>query len=110
MFKSDRIFYIANQLTGKTEWFFQARNGHNIGPYDSRQEAETTLQQFIKECISTGNSGERKLENQDFEPLTSQPDTQTIVNFEPKDNIDDNIDMDMDMDMDIDMDDNIIWY
>ncbi len=100
MFKSDRIFYIANQLTGKTEWFFQARNGHNIGPYNSRQEAEAILQQFIKECISTGSYDERKPKNQDSEPLTSISDTQTIVYFEPKDNIDDITDMD----------DNIIWY
>ncbi|MFI3187084.1 MAG: DUF6316 family protein [Methylococcaceae bacterium] len=100
MFKSDRIFYIANQLTGKTEWFFQARNGHNIGPYNSRQEAETILPQFIEECISTGSYGERKAKNQDSEPLTSISDTQTAVYFEPKDNIDDITDMD----------DNIIWY
>ncbi|MCX7100341.1 MAG: DUF6316 family protein [Methylobacter sp.] len=58
MFKADRIFYINNLRNGKVEWYFQAREG-DVGPYKSKEEAQTVLKEYIAECIKQGNTGGR---------------------------------------------------
>ncbi len=62
MFKPDRIFSTHNQKTGKAEWYFQAREG-NVGPYETRKQAEFMLQKFIETCVELGYSGGRKQES-----------------------------------------------
>jgi hypothetical protein len=58
MFEVDRTFYINNQLTGKIEWYFQAREGDS-GYYESIEEARAMLKAFIKECIELKKTGGR---------------------------------------------------
>lgn len=44
-FRCDRFFLIGNQ------WFFSTREGKDVGPYDSREQAQHGLNLFI-ECIT----------------------------------------------------------
>lgn len=58
MFNVDRIYSQNSPKSGMTQWYFQAREG-NIGPYRSRQQAETMLKKFIQSCLETGQTGGR---------------------------------------------------
>jgi hypothetical protein len=62
MFTPDKIFATQNQKAGKPEWYFQAREG-NVGPYETRNQAELMLKKFIETCIELGYSGGRKQES-----------------------------------------------
>ena len=63
MFTVDRVFSLKNHKTGMTDWYFQAREG-NVGPYQSKQQAEAMLKEFIQTCIRLGHTGGRGGENQ----------------------------------------------
>ena len=78
MFEVDRTYYVNNGKTGKIEWYFQAREG-NSGPYESKQEAQLMLQEFIKENIEYGNTGGR---NSKEDRPTSK--AQVTFKFRPK--------------------------
>lgn len=62
MFAPNRIFSMHRIATGKTEWYFQAREG-NIGPYPTKSQAELMLEKFIQTCIELGYAGGRKWEH-----------------------------------------------
>ena len=46
-FRSDRFFH------DNGKWYFQAREGNVEGPYHSRSEAETRLNEYIR-IVSSG--------------------------------------------------------
>ena len=56
MFKADRIYSTQNQSTGATEWFIQCREGE-LGPYQSRRQAEYNLESFKTTCIKLSGNG-----------------------------------------------------
>jgi len=58
--RATRIFIQRNLETGKTEWFFTAREG-NYGPFGSKEIAKQALNAFIQRCIENGDDGERRL-------------------------------------------------
>jgi len=58
MFRPERIFNQLNSKTGRTEWFFSAREG-NFGPFSSKEVANKELTVFRNHCIATGNDGGR---------------------------------------------------
>lgn len=78
MFTVDRVFSVQNPKSGLTEWYFQAREG-NVGPYETKAEAKSMLQSFIKKCIETKNTGGRG-KNCQSHPLALE--TQAFLNFE----------------------------
>jgi hypothetical protein len=80
MFKADRTFSIKNEKTGLPEWYFQAREG-NAGPFESKQEAQVALKEFIKACIATGNTGGREPNGAESTQKTAQLKNQTVFNF-----------------------------
>lgn len=80
MFKPDRIYSTRNQATGKIEWFFQTREG-NVGPYQTRVEAEQMLKKFIQACIDLGYTGGRKQENKNSRAAL---ELQSLLHFELK--------------------------
>ncbi|MBL1265243.1 hypothetical protein [Candidatus Methylomicrobium oryzae] len=59
MFKAARIYIQRNLKTGKTEWFFKAREG-DFGPFSCKEVAKQELDLFIKQCIEKGEDGGRK--------------------------------------------------
>ncbi|WP_374089479.1 hypothetical protein [Methylomicrobium lacus] len=58
MFRPERIFNQLNPKTGRTEWFFYAREGI-FGPFISKESATKELTVFRNHCIATGNDGGR---------------------------------------------------
>lgn len=80
MFKPHRVFSVKNQASGKPEWYFQAREG-NIGPYDSRVQAEFMLKKFVERCIELGSHGGR---NSDKKDSSTAVKLQSFLNYELK--------------------------
>lgn len=74
MFKADRIYSLKNAQTGKLNWFFQAREGDS-GPYETKQEAEIMLKEYIEECIETGNAGGRNKDEPQQKFATFDPNS-----------------------------------
>jgi hypothetical protein len=58
MFSVDRTFSQKNHKAGTKEWFFEAREGM-IGPFESREAAAQSLQEFIGLWIASGDDGGR---------------------------------------------------
>lgn len=83
MFKPDRIFSAQQQKTGMMEWYFQAREG-NIGPYETREQADAMLQKFIATCIELGHTGGREQKDQS---TSTALQVQNFLNFEAKGDI-----------------------
>jgi len=69
MFEADRIFYMNNISNGNKGWYFQAREGI-AGAYDSIEEVQFMLKEYIKECIGSGNTGRRNPKRVQNEPIT----------------------------------------
>ena len=47
-FRSERIFSVGN------EWFFSTREGEDVGPFESKEEASAALTLFLRE-MATNN-------------------------------------------------------
>ncbi|MBL1264913.1 DUF6316 family protein [Methylomicrobium sp. RS1] len=62
MFRAARIYIQRNLKTGKTEWFFKAREG-DFGPFASKEIAFHELNAFIDQCIEKGSDGGRNSGN-----------------------------------------------
>ena len=48
-FRSERVF-----LSGSSDWYFQTREGVDVGPYESQFEAEIEaglLKELLSECV-----------------------------------------------------------
>lgn len=58
MFTSNRIISYTNLSSGNISWFFLAREGA-FGPFDSKQYTVAVLEQFVKNCIESNNTGGR---------------------------------------------------
>lgn len=80
MFKPGRIFSIQNQKTGSIEWYFQAREG-NVGPYQSKKQAESMLKKFIETCIELHQTGGRE---QGSKNSTEALQLQSLLHYEFK--------------------------
>ena len=81
MFEMDRIFYINNWNKGNSGWYFQAREGI-AGVYNSIEEAQSTLKEYIKECIECENNGGRNLKKAQHEqPAKKSGDQITFFYF-----------------------------
>lgn len=65
MFRAARIYIQRNFKTGKTEWFFKAREG-SFGPFASKEIAIYELNAFIGQCIEKGHDGGRQSDNKDL--------------------------------------------
>jgi hypothetical protein len=48
-FRSGRLFKVDN------EWYVETREGVNLGPYESREEAERAIESFIKVLTDEGD-------------------------------------------------------
>jgi len=49
-FRSERVFF-----TGQAQWYFQTREGVDVGPYDSQSEAEIEaglLKELLSGCVT----------------------------------------------------------
>lgn len=61
VFRPQRIFYrseVRDRATG-AGWYFQAREGREFGPFDTRPRAEDALLAFVRDCIKRGDTGGR---------------------------------------------------
>jgi len=58
MLETDRIYLMQNHINGQQSWFFKAREG-DFGPYETKRQAESMLQQFVKNCLNSSNAGGR---------------------------------------------------
>lgn len=58
MFRAARIYIQRNPETGRTEWFFTAREG-KFGPFGSKEIAKNELEAFIKKSIENCDNGGR---------------------------------------------------
>ena len=63
MFAADRTFSLQNKKTVIHEWYIQAREG-NLGPYRSKNQAESILKKFTETCILAGATGGRDPKNE----------------------------------------------
>ncbi|MGD0961130.1 MAG: hypothetical protein ABSB19_15090 [Methylomonas sp.] len=58
MFDYERVYSEKKVSTGEVSWYFQAREG-DCGPYDTKEEAQSMLYEFVQECIRSGATGGR---------------------------------------------------
>lgn len=79
MFRAARIYIQRNFKTGKTEWFFKAREGH-FGPFSSKEIAKQALNAFIDRCIEKGNDGGRDSEK-DTSKLSREPSGHSVAKY-----------------------------
>jgi hypothetical protein len=80
VFESDRTFSISSEITGMPEWYFQAREG-NAGPFGSKEEVLEALEEFIKTCIASGNTGGRNSKSDDGKGTNTKIGNQAVFNF-----------------------------
>lgn len=72
MFQSERVFSHRNTATGLVEWFFNAREGV-FGPYNSKDVAKKTLEEFVQKCITAGDNGGRGMAHKQFPKTALKP-------------------------------------
>ena len=58
-FHAGRVFYQSSACSTTDGWYFLARNGRTIGPFQSREEMQMALLSFMKACVSVGDTGGR---------------------------------------------------
>jgi hypothetical protein len=76
MFRAARIYIQRNLKTGKTEWFFKAREGH-FGPFSSKDIAKQALNVFITQCIEKGSDGGRD-SDKETSKLSGEPSGHSV--------------------------------
>jgi len=62
-FRSGRFFYI------DSKWYFACREGKEIGPYDSKEDAETALLAYIEEMQHLDRSEQEDADAASYHPL-----------------------------------------
>jgi len=78
VFRSERIYNQLNPKTGRTEWFFSAREG-NFGPFSSKEIANKELTVFRNHCIATGNDGGRSKSADKTPALSLMPMSDFVI-------------------------------
>jgi hypothetical protein len=58
-FHAGRIFYQSSTHGTVTGWYFLARNGRTIGPFQSGDELQVVLRSFLRACMVVGDTGGR---------------------------------------------------
>ena len=69
MFEADRIFYDNNVYNRNSGWHFQTREGI-AGVYESMEQVQFMLKEYIQECIERGNTGGRNLKSVQNKQIT----------------------------------------
>jgi hypothetical protein len=80
MFESERTFSISSPKTGLPEWYFQSREG-NAGPFESKQEVQLALKEYISACIASGKTGGRDPNGADSKGTAPNTGNQAVFSY-----------------------------